>query len=360
MNKIKLKNYGYNEKFKTLATQYADNLTPAKIVAVYQGMYDIVTENGISKAKLRGNFTLNHPTEEDIPTVGDFVLVDYQDGATSLIYHLLTRSSLLMRRAANDNSKQMQMIGANIDYAFIVTSMNKDFNLGRIERYLTAIYQGGITPVIILSKSDLCDNEYDYISKVGEIAFGVDVFTTSSKTLEGIESVKALLKPTKTAIFIGSSGVGKSSLLNAITGEELMYVNTIREDDDKGRHTTTHRQLFMLDSGCMIIDTPGMREFSLMDAKSYVDETFSDIAELAQQCHFSNCNHDRETKCAVKAAIENGELDPARLKQYNKQKKVDAFHTNREYARNKEKAMKKYHSIGKAARQKKSYDGYDY
>lgn len=358
MNKINIKDYGYNEKFKTLSTQYDDKYIPAKIVAVYQGMYDIATDYGISKAKLRGNFTLNHPQEEDVPTVGDFVLVDYQEGATSLIYHLLDRSSLLSRKAPTDNKKQMQMIGANIDYAFIVTSMNKDFNIGRIERYLTAIYQGGITPVIILSKRDLCNNEYEYISQVNEIAFGVDVFTTSSKTLEGIDEVRALLKPQKTVIFIGSSGVGKSSLLNAITGEELMYVNTIRDDDDKGRHTTTHRQLFMLKSGCMIIDTPGMREFSLMDAADYVDETFSDIAELAEQCHFSDCSHDKEIKCAVKVAIENGELDDERLKQYNKQKKIDAFHTNREYVRNKEKSMKKYHNIGKAARQKKSYEEY--
>lgn len=360
MNKIKLENYGYNEKFETLATQYDSRYIPARIVAVYQGLYDIATNHGISKAKLRGNYILNHPAEQDIPTVGDFVMVDFQEGATSLIYHLLDRSSLLSRKAPEDNKKQLQMIGANIDYAFIVTSMNKDFNLGRIERYLTAIYQGGITPVIILSKSDLCDNEYEYLNQVNEIAFGVDVFTTSSKTLEGIDEVKAMLKPQKTVIFIGSSGVGKSSLLNAITGENLMYVNTIREDDDKGRHTTTHRQLFILDSGCMIIDTPGMREFSLMDAEDYVDETFSDIAELAAQCHFSNCNHDKEIKCAVKMAIENGDLDPARLRQYNKQKKVDAFQTRREYRRDKEKAMKNYHSAGKAARQKKSYDGYDY
>ena len=361
MNTIKLTEYGYNEKYETLAKQYDNKYTPARIVAVYQGMYDIATDYGISKAKLRGNYILNNPLEAAIPTVGDFVLVDYQlEGAVSPIYHLLDRKSLLMRRAPEDNKKASQMIGANIDYAFIVTSMNKDFNLGRIERYLTAIYQGGITPVIVLSKSDLCDNEYNYISKVNDIAFGLDIICTSSHTMDGIDKLKALLKKEKTVIFIGSSGVGKSSLLNAVAGSEVMHVNRVREDDDKGRHTTTHRQLIMLDNGCMLIDTPGMREFSLFDAAESVDETFKDIYELTKQCHFSNCSHNKEIKCAVKRAIENGELDENRLIQYNKQKKVDAYYSNKDYIKNKEKSMKKYHEIGKYARKNKSFDGYNY
>ena len=360
MNKTNIKNYGYTEKFETLSTQYDSTLTPARITAVFQGMYEIATDNGIGKAKLRGNYILNHPTEEEIPTVGDFVLVDYQHGAVSMIHHLLNRSSLLVRKATGVHKRETQMLGANIDYAFIITSMNKDFNVGRIERYLTAIYQGGITPVIVLSKSDLCENPYDHITQLNDVAFGMDVITTSSVNLEGIEQVKALLKPNKTVIFMGSSGVGKSSLLNAIAGETLMHVNTIRDDDDKGRHTTTHRQLIMLENGCMLIDTPGMREFNLHDADEYVDETFSDITELAKQCHFKNCRHDKEIKCAVKQAIDEGTLDADRLKQYNKQKKVDAFYEKRDYIKNKEKAMKGYYDIGKQARKRKRFDGYDY
>ncbi len=360
MSKTNIKDYGYTEKYKTLSAQYSNDYIPARVTAVFQGLYEIVTENGLSKAKLRGNYIVHHPSEEDIPTVGDFVLVDYQKGAVSLIYHLLNRSSILIRKAPEDNKKISQMLGANIDYAFIITSMNKDFNLARIERYLTAIYQGGITPVIVLSKSDLCDTPDDYISQVDSISFGIDIIVTSAVTEEGIDEVKAMLKPGKTVIFIGSSGVGKSSLLNAIAGKKVMHVNTIREDDDRGRHTTTHRQLIMLDNGSMLIDTPGMREFSLIDAEYYVDETFSDITELAKLCHFSDCTHNTEIKCAVKQAIEDGKLDKDRLKQFNKQKKVDAFYTNRDYSRNKEKTMKKYYETGKAARKRKSYDSYDY
>ena len=360
MSNIHLEDYGFNEKHQTLAKQYDQNLTPARITAVYQGIYEIATDFGISKAKLRGNYTLQNPYEESIPTVGDFVMVDYQKGASfSLIYHLIHRSSLLTRKAPEDNKKTNQMLGANIDYAFIVTSMNKNFSPGRIERYLTAIYQGGITPVIILSKSDLADNEYEYISKASDIAFGLDIICTSTVTSEGIDTVKSMLKKGKTVIFIGSSGVGKSSLVNAVAGSEIMHVEKIREDDDKGRHTTTHRQLIMLDSGCMLIDTPGMREFGLLDSDS-VDETFKDIYELAKGCRFSDCTHDKEIDCAVKNAIDQGELDPERLKQYNKQKKIDSYYTNKNYLKNKEKAMKKYYEIGKQARKKKSYEGYDY
>jgi len=359
MENLKIQDYGYNERFKTLATQYDSNLTPARVMAVYQGVYEIVTDYGVSRAKLKGNYLFNM-TEDTIPTVGDFVLVDYQQGSFSIIHQLLDRYSELVRKAPIDNKKVSQIIGANIDIAFIVTSMNKNFNLGRIERYLTSIYQGGITPVIILSKSDLCENQSELVSQTKDIAFGVDVITTSSYTMEGIEEVKALLDKSKTVIFIGSSGVGKSSLLNAVAGKEIMDVNTIREDDDRGRHTTTHRQLVMLDSGCMLIDTPGMRGFLLMDARDTVDDTFKDIHDLAKHCHFNNCTHNKEIKCAVKQAIEDGILLSHRLEQYNKQKKVYAYQDKKNYSRSKEKRMKKYHEVGKEARNRKSYDGYDY
>ncbi|MEX1377977.1 MAG: ribosome small subunit-dependent GTPase A [Eubacteriales bacterium] len=360
MEKLTIEDYGYTEKFKTLATQYDSRLIPARITAVYQGMYDIATDYGISKAKLKGNYLINNPAEDMMPTVGDFVLVDYQPNAHSIIHHLLDRTSLLIRKAPQDNKKLTQLIGANIDTAFIVTSMNKDFNAGRIERYLTAIYQSGITPVILLSKSDVCENPAEYIAKANDIAMGADVISTSAYDMNGIDSLKSMLKKGKTVIFVGSSGVGKSSLLNVVADDEIMEVNTIREDDAKGRHTTTHRQLIMLESGCMLIDTPGMREFTLFDADDSVDETFRDIIDLAQHCHFGDCSHDAEIKCAVKQAIEDGELDADRLKQYNKQKKLDAFADKKAYVRNKEKNMKKYYSIGKEARKRKSHDGYDY
>ncbi|MBN2878732.1 MAG: ribosome small subunit-dependent GTPase A [Clostridia bacterium] len=360
MNNLKITDYGYTDQLKEQALQYGESLIPARITAVFQGMYEIATDYGISKAKLKGNYILNNPSEEMIPTVGDFVLVDYQEGSISPIHYLLPRSSILARKAPTDNKKNSQLIGANIDYAFIVTSMNKDFSAGRIERYLTAIYQAGITPILLLSKSDLADNINEYLAMAGDAAPGVDVICNSTVTMEGMKELSEMLVKGKTVIFIGSSGVGKSSLLNAVAGTEIMQVNDIREDDARGRHTTTHRQLLMLDSGCMLIDTPGMREFSLIETGSGVDETFSDIHELAQQCHFSDCSHGKEIKCAVKNAIDEGRLDPKRLIQYNKQKKVEEFYEKKDYLKNKEKTMKKYFEIGREARKRKNYDGYDY
>lgn len=328
MNKIEIKNYGYNDYFKQQANQY-DHLIPARIIAVFQGIYDVVCENGMFHAKLKGNFSYHVANEEDYPTVGDFVMIQYRENSDILIEKVLKRYAILSRKAPNDKHKETQIIGANIDYAFIVMSLNHDFNPARVERYLTAIYQGGITPVIVLSKADLCLDVESYVVELEQVAMGVDIIVCSVINGTGMERFEQYMQKGKTVVFVGSSGVGKSSLLNALAHEEIMTVNTIREDDDKGRHTTTHRQLILLNQGAMIIDTPGMREFGMINVEDGLNQTFSDIYELAQQCKFKNCVHESEPGCAVKKAIETGELSLKRFNQYKKLLRVNQYYANK-------------------------------
>ncbi len=330
MNK-NMNKFGYNDFYNKQQEKFNIDLVPARITAVFQGQYEIATDFGTSSAVLKGSYSFNEDNY-DIPTVGDFVMADYQDNGVSVIKNIMERKSSLIRKAPNDSSKDTQIIAANIDFAFVVMSLNKDFSTERLIRYTTAIYDGGITPVIILSKSDLVENETEingYIARVNEVVFGTDVLVCSTYTNEGIDEILDFLREGNTYVFLGSSGVGKSSLLNALAGNEMMTVSDIREDDDKGKHTTTHRQLFMLDNGAMIIDTPGMREFGLADADSGLSESFADIEALAQQCYFKDCTHNTEPKCAVKDAIQRGEISEQRLISYNKHKRVEAFFERR-------------------------------
>ena len=218
-----------------------------------------------------------------------------------------------------------QIVAVNVDIIMIVTSLNDDFNERRLERYLTAAWNSGATPVIVLTKADLCENVDDYVEKVQNVAFGVDVYPVSTFTGDGLSTVKELFKPNKTIALMGSSGVGKSTLTNALIEEEKMIVQTIREDDAKGRHTTTHRELFALEDGGVIIDTPGMRELQLWSTDSALDTSFSDIQALLLQCKFRNCSHKKEPGCAVQNAIASGELEQQRYDSYIKLQREIAY-----------------------------------
>ena len=290
---------------------------PARVTAVHKERYEIVCEHGITHARLK---TKEYYLDtQDFPTTGDFVMIDYIDNGDSRILATLPRRTFFSRREPGPVPRD-QAVAANFDYVFIMQSLNMDFNPKRLERYLTLAWQSGATPVILLTKADLVEDYWDYLIQVDRVAAGVNTHVVSAHTRYGLERLGAYLQPGKTVVFLGSSGVGKSSLVNALAGEEIMTVNGIREDDSKGRHTTTHRQLIRLNNGVMIIDTPGMRELGMWDVLEGLGDAFVDVEAFLGKCRFSDCRHETEPGCAIKAAIAAGELDIQRWESYQKLK----------------------------------------
>ena len=290
---------------------------PARVTAVHKERYEIACEYGITYARLK---TKEYYVDtQDFPTTGDFVMIQYIDNGDSQIITTLPRRTFFSRREPGPIPRD-QAVAANFDYVFIMQSLNLDFNPKRLERYLTLAWQSGATPVILLTKADLVEDYWDYLTQVERVAAGVNTHVVSAHTGYGLERLNAYLQPGKTVVFLGSSGVGKSSLVNALAGEEIMAVNSIREDDSKGRHTTTHRQLIRLKSGVMIIDTPGMRELGMWDVSEGLGDAFADVESYMGKCRFSDCRHEREPGCAIKAAIASGELDLGRWESYQKLK----------------------------------------
>jgi len=288
---------------------------PARVTAQHKERYEIVCQYGLTHARLKaGNY---YAGEELFPTVGDFVMVHYVDNGDSQILATLPRRTFFSRREPGPIPKD-QAVAANFDYVFIMQSLNMDFNPKRLERYLTLAWQSGAVPVILLTKADLVEDYWDYLTQVERVAAGVNTHVVSARTGYGLNRLNAYLQLGKTVVFLGSSGVGKSSLVNALAGEEIMTVSAIREDDSKGRHTTTHRQLIRLQSGVMVIDTPGMRELGMWDISEGLGDAFSDVEQYFGKCRFSDCTHQREPGCAVRAAIAAGELDADRWESYRK------------------------------------------
>ena len=289
--------------------------TPARVISVHKGRYGIVWDGGEGYAQLKSKEY--YYEGETFPTVGDFVLIDPVENGDSRITATLPRRTFFSRRDP-DVGRGEQLIAANFDYVFLMQSLNDNFNPKRMERYLTAVRQSGAQPVVILTKADLTDDYLPYILETSRVAEGVETHIVSSQTGYGMEYLNKYLQKGRTLVFLGSSGVGKSSLVNALAGEEIMDTSGIRESDSRGRHTTTHRQLVMLPCGAMVIDTPGMRELGMWDVTEGLGQAFTDIETLAQQCRFRDCRHENEPGCAVREAIEKGELDERRLESYRK------------------------------------------
>ena len=291
--------------------------TPARITAVHKERYEIICEHGITYARLKTKeYFVN---TQDFPTVGDFVMIHYIENGDSQIIATLPRKTFFSRREPGPVPKD-QAVAANFDYVFIMQSLNMDFNPKRLERYLTLAWQSGATPVILLTKADLVEDYWDYLTQVERIAAGVNSHVVSAHTGYGLNRLNAYLQPGNTVVFLGSSGVGKSSLVNALAGEEVMAVSAIREDDSKGRHTTTHRQLIRLHSGVMIIDTPGMRELGMWEISEGLSDTFADVEQFMGMCRFSDCRHETEPGCAIRSALEAGQLELSRWESYQKLK----------------------------------------
>ena len=343
---IDLQQYGYNE-----TEAPASGLLPGRVTEQRREQFTVITEQGEVASVLKGAFLHDAVIRADLPCVGDFVLLQYNENGVSLITDLLPRSSKFSRvdfsghGYAHIKANREQIVAVNFDYVFILSSLNQGFNLSRILRYLTQARQSGGLPVVLLTKADLVDDPGVFTDRVLQVAPDVPVHAVSSQTGFGLGALGEYLKPCKTVVFLGMSGVGKSSLLNVLMNQEVMAVKAIREDDGRGRHTTTHRQLFMLPSGAMVIDTPGMRELGLFGSDEGLSGGFADVEKLITMCRFSDCMHKTEPGCAVLAAIKSGELMQERWDNYRKLKR-EAFYTEdkaaamrEKFARNKDIAV---------------------
>ena len=297
----------------------ADGLEPARMAVEHRGAYLVYTERGERWAELSGR--LRHAAAErgDLPAVGDWVAVADPDGAErALVQAVLPRRTKFSRLAASDHGGTVeQVVAANVDIVFLTVGLDGDFNLRRLERYLTLGWESGASPVVVLTKADLCDDVDAAVLEVESIAIGVPVHAVSNVTGEGVAALAPYLAEGRTVAALGSSGVGKSSLVNRLAGEELMATGDVRADG-RGRHTTTNRQLLVLPAGGLYLDTPGMRELRLWESEDGLASTFDDVTAAAARCRFTDCSHEREPDCGVQAALADGSLDRERYVSWRK------------------------------------------
>lgn len=298
-----------------------EGFSPARIACEQRQIYLIYTERGELSAEVSGKFRHNTLSRYDFPAVGDWVAVKIRaEEGRATIHAILPRKSHFSRKTAGELTEE-QVIAANIDTLFLVNGLDRDFNLRRIERYLTLAWDSGANPVIVLNKADLCRNIEERMSAVESIAFGIPLYSVSAIKNQGLDALRKYISRGKTIALLGSSGVGKSTIINSLLGVNRQSVNHVREKNGRGRHITSFRELILVPTGGMIIDNPGMRELQLWTEEDGLQASFEDIEELAQKCRFRNCQHEHEPGCAVRKALEMGELDSKRFQNYLKLKK---------------------------------------
>ncbi|HTP12979.1 MAG TPA: ribosome small subunit-dependent GTPase A [Bacteroidota bacterium] len=300
----------------------------ARVTRVDRDRYLVRNGDRDVQGEATGKLLFGTESPEDLPCVGDWTLVQFHnDGALAIIHELLPRKTFLRRRSPGKNVN-FQMIASNIDTAFIVQACDADFNLRRMERYLVIARDGGVEPVILLSKSDLLspDEINGRVSDIRRAKIASQVIPLSNLTSDGTEGLRRVLVKGRTYCLLGSSGVGKTTLMNHLIGQELFETNPVREKDGRGKHTTARRQLIVLDNGALLVDTPGMRELGMMGVEAGIEDSFADIHELSQECRFNDCTHTAETGCAILAAVETGSLTEERYRSYLKLMKESAFH----------------------------------
>ncbi|QRN98026.1 ribosome small subunit-dependent GTPase A [Archangium violaceum] len=312
--------------FSLLLSQSSLPLVPGRVVRQERGLLTVQTSERAYLARPSGRLLHHAPGAEALPTIGDWVALLLPSGeGEALLHAVLPRRSVLMRREAG-SEREGQLIAANLDVVFLVTGLDGNYNPRRIERALTVAWNSGAEPVVVLSKADLHEDVSERIQEVQALSPGVPVLALSAQQGTGLEALRERIPAGKTGALLGSSGVGKSTLVNRLLEEARLATQPVRPDDDRGRHTTTHRELFVLPQGGLLIDGPGMRELGLWGEEEGLDQAFSDILALAADCRFSDCTHRREPGCAVRAAVDTGALTQERLRSFEKLQREQAFH----------------------------------
>ncbi|MDD3512135.1 MAG: ribosome small subunit-dependent GTPase A [Fermentimonas sp.] len=341
---MKLEDLGYNDKLRKL--RVVNNLSDfeiGRVIAEHKERYIVKTENGEYEAEITGNLRYSAKSRIDFPAVGDWVALTTYDTEFSVIHKILPRLSMITRQAVGQFG-EIQIIATNIDYAFLIQAVDRDFNINRLERYLTICYSSKVKPIIVLTKTDLINEQ-----KITEIKDSIKqrikdiaVFAISNETHDGYEALKKYIEKGKTYCMLGSSGVGKSTLLNNLSGKTLMRTDTISQSTNKGRHITSHRELIVLESGGILVDNPGMREVGITDTSRGLETTFDRIIRLSLNCKFNDCTHINEVGCAVIEAVENGEIDKKSYENYLKMEREKAhFESTIEEKRKKIKSLEK-------------------
>lgn len=348
-----LVNFGWTDHFARHFVEGQDCL-PARVIAEHRSGYRVQTATAECAARISGRLRHQAISHADLPAVGDWVVAQSPTtGAEFTIHRVLPRKSKFSRKVAGNRTEE-QVVAANVDTVWIVSSLDQDFSVRRIERYLTLAWESGANPVIVLTKSDLSEDVDRCTREVESISIGTRVHSTSSLTRAGLSELQTYLCNHATVALLGSSGVGKSTLINALAGSKLQETADVR-GDGKGRHTTTHRQLLRLSSGGLIIDTPGMRELQLWESQTGLADTFGDINEWATDCRFSDCRHAGEPDCAVIDAVARGELAEDRLQSYHKLQRELAHLDRKQDARAQSQEKRRIKSVMKSLRHHPKY-----
>ncbi|MCB9273873.1 MAG: ribosome small subunit-dependent GTPase A [Lewinellaceae bacterium] len=313
-----LENLGYTDELEQFRTaQKLDGFELGRVVAEHKERYVVRTTKGEFDAEITGNMRFTAKGREDFPAVGDWVALAAYDSNFAVIHNIFPRFSILQRQAVGQFG-EIQIIATNIDYAFLVQAVDRDFNINRLERYLAICYASKVSPIIVLSKTDLIDEQAldALLEKLKQRIKGVPVIAISNETQAGYETIRKAIKKGKTYCLLGSSGVGKSTLSNKLSGRNVMRTDAISQSTSKGRHVTSHRELIVLENGGILIDNPGMREVGIADASGGLETTFDEILSLAEQCKFKDCTHTSEAGCAVLEAVERGEIEQSSYENY--------------------------------------------
>ncbi|MBV6439204.1 MAG: putative ribosome biogenesis GTPase RsgA [Saprospiraceae bacterium] len=356
---MELADLGYNETLEQFRIENGlDQFETGRVIAEHKERYIVKTVNGELEAEITGHMRFTAKSREDFPAVGDWVALTTYDGDFALIHRILPRFSVLKRQAVGQFG-EIQIIAANIDFAFLVQAADRDFNINRLERYLTICHASKVRPVIVLTKIDLIDESrlYEITARIKARIKDVPIVAVSNETPNGYKAIEAFIEKGKTYCMLGSSGVGKSTLLNNLSGKNIMKTGAISRSTSKGKHVTSHRELIVLEGGGILIDNPGMREVGIADTTGGLETTFDAIFQLSQQCKFKDCTHTQETGCAVIDAVEKGELDKTSYEHFLKLEREKAhFESTLAERRKREKEFGKIMKNYKKDMKKNEYE----